>query len=480
MLKDRRRPLTCFLLFILILTIYSVTVYAYEIDESVQVIRVIDGDSFEVSGDEVRLADVSAPEWDEPGGTEATNALSNLISGKTVYLDTDQKSGRGPYGRLIAVVYIIHNSTHHKNVNEALLRLGVVSETDYTNNEFSPSTWALFVRYASTPPPPPPPLPPFISDLTVTPPELELGENVTIGLDVMNPNNQSINYIVTMKIGELTLLVDIELGAYESETVSRTITPDTVGDYNVTVDGITGSFVVVRPPLPAEFVLSELEALPEPGSDIPFETGDFVVLSVLVKNIGETEGTHTVETKVDGETIDTQNVTLAAGRGRHARTYFEALNAGTYQLSVGNLTDTFTVRTPLEPAEFVFSNLQITPRVKIGMSVNISVDVTNVGEEMGFCSFELKLNGRVIESVYLPSFGGVYPDYDQVTATQFFELKRGEGTYEVEVGGLTGSFTVFISEPPFWTSPEFVMGVIAIIICIIAIYVWRLGGFTRA
>ena len=34
------------------------------------------------------------------------------------------------------------------NVNAELLRLGVVSEDDYTNNEFSPSTWSLFVRYA--------------------------------------------------------------------------------------------------------------------------------------------------------------------------------------------------------------------------------------------------------------------------------------------------------------------------------------------
>jgi len=148
MLKDRRRNLTYLLLIILIFQLSSVAIYAFEIDKVVQVTRVIDGDSFEVTGDEVRLADASAPEWNMPGGTEATNALFNLISGKIVYLDTDQKSGRGPHDRLIAVVYIKHNSTHYLNVNAELLRLGVVSEDDYTNNEFSPSTWSLFVRYA--------------------------------------------------------------------------------------------------------------------------------------------------------------------------------------------------------------------------------------------------------------------------------------------------------------------------------------------
>ena len=30
-----------------------------------------------------------------------------------------------------------------------------------------------------------------------------------------------------MRVGELTLLVDVELGAYESKTVSRTMTMDT-------------------------------------------------------------------------------------------------------------------------------------------------------------------------------------------------------------------------------------------------------------
>ena len=106
-----------------------------------------------------------------------------------------------------------------------------------------------------------------------------------------------------------------------------------------------------------------------------------------------------------------------------------------------------------------------------GMSVNISVDVTNVGEEMGGCTVELKVNGHVVNSVEIPPFGG------GVTATQFFELKRGEGYYEVAVNGLTGSFAVFI---PASERAESTMIAIVIIVCIVAISVWRLGGFTRA
>jgi len=124
---------------------YISNFYSIEIDETTYVSHFIDGDSFEIPGDEVRLADVSAPEWNEYGGECATEALYDLLVGQTIYLDTDQKSGRGPYGRLIAVIYVKHDSTHYKNVNKALLNQGVVDLTDYTNNEFNPSSWRLYV-----------------------------------------------------------------------------------------------------------------------------------------------------------------------------------------------------------------------------------------------------------------------------------------------------------------------------------------------
>ena len=137
-----------FIFFLLLTCIFSpliVIAFAWEFDKTSTVTSVIDGDSFKITGDQVRLADVSAPEWDEPGGSVATSALNGLISGKTVYLDTDQKTGRGPYGRLIAVVYVKTSNTQYINVNKALLNQRVVSLTDYTNNESNPSTWTLYV-----------------------------------------------------------------------------------------------------------------------------------------------------------------------------------------------------------------------------------------------------------------------------------------------------------------------------------------------
>ena len=68
------------------------------------VTEVVDGDSFKTKEREVeiRLAEVYAPEADEPGGTAATRELRDLIDGEVVSVD---KVGTS-YGRDVAEVKI--------------------------------------------------------------------------------------------------------------------------------------------------------------------------------------------------------------------------------------------------------------------------------------------------------------------------------------------------------------------------------------
>jgi hypothetical protein len=146
-------------LFILALIAFSfsvIIVNAYEIDVTSRVTNIVDGDTFDIAnGERIRLGDVSAPEVDESGGSQATSVLTNLIDGKKVYLDTDPTRS---YGRLVSVVYIKHNSTHYKNINWVLLQNQYFSLTNYPN-EFNPSSWTKFERYAENPTPPPDPEP---------------------------------------------------------------------------------------------------------------------------------------------------------------------------------------------------------------------------------------------------------------------------------------------------------------------------------
>ena len=327
-----------------------------------------------------------------------------------------------------------------------------------TAHEASGSPIVIAGMHAITPPP----LPPFLSDLTVTPSELEQGDDVTISLDIMNPNNQSITYIVTMRIGELTLLVDVELEAYESKTVSRTLTMGMVGDYSVTVDGMTGSFVV-KPPLipvePAEFVVSELEVQPA-----EVEEGEDVTFSVHVENIGETEGSYIVEFRVDGKIVDTQIVTLAAASGCQAVAYYEAPSAGTYQVSVEDLMKTFMVLEPPKPAEFEVSDLVLIPsEIEPGGTVIISAMVANVGEMVGSYIVELKVDGETVETESVTLAGGTSQSISLTISSE------EEGVHTVEVDGVSGSFTVESPPPkkPIWPTIILIVAVVAVLIYLI-------------
>ena len=77
--------------------------------EEAHVIRVIDGDSLriEVRGIQVecRLLGIDAPEWNQPGGTEAKAFVEEWIAdGGTIDLEYDKKR-YGKYGRLLAWIW---------------------------------------------------------------------------------------------------------------------------------------------------------------------------------------------------------------------------------------------------------------------------------------------------------------------------------------------------------------------------------------
>ncbi|MDD5590810.1 MAG: hypothetical protein PHY18_02660 [Dehalococcoidales bacterium] len=92
---------------------------------------------------------------------------------------------------------------------------------------------------------------------------------------------------------------------------------------------------------------------------------------------------------------------------------------------------------PVTPVAFTSSSLSVTPpEVRPGAAVTISALLTNPGETEGSDTVTLKINGIVAETREVSLAGKAF---QMVT---FTTSQSAAGTYEVEVNGLTGSFTV--------------------------------------
>jgi micrococcal nuclease len=86
----------------------------------VKVIRVIDGDTFEIeNGDKVRMIGIDAPELKDNEGLESKDYLEFLIKNKYVSLLKDEKNNNKDfYGRLLRYVYLDDSDINLKMIEE--------------------------------------------------------------------------------------------------------------------------------------------------------------------------------------------------------------------------------------------------------------------------------------------------------------------------------------------------------------------------
>ena len=103
-------------LIILYLSIFPKISLADYPDGYYQVRRVVDGRIFELTdGKRVRLIGIDTPEVGDTCSSQATNQLSSLIGGESVYLERDV-SETDAYGRLLRYVYVNGTFVNYKLV----------------------------------------------------------------------------------------------------------------------------------------------------------------------------------------------------------------------------------------------------------------------------------------------------------------------------------------------------------------------------
>jgi len=110
---------------------------------------------------------------------------------------------------------------------------------------FTVLTFTLIASASAQPPIPTPPLPPIFSNFSITPTEIQLGDYIIISFVIENTNNRSITWMSTNRIGDITQIIEIELENYESKIIWYRIIPHAAGEYDVWIDGHTGTFRVI-------------------------------------------------------------------------------------------------------------------------------------------------------------------------------------------------------------------------------------------
>jgi len=277
-----------------------------------------------------------------------------------------------------------------------------------------------------------------VTDLILDYDWVQVGEPVQISVKVTNIGDQSGNYTVTLAIDDVPITTKtVQLSAAETTTLFFTAADLTLGNHTVAIGDLAASIRVTSeaPIRPAKLQLTNLVT-----SRKEARIGDPVTVSATATNIGDLAGEFSLSLFVNDEKRETKVVQLDSGET--ATVEFEVAEdaEGDYAVTLGDLTTSFRVSSdapPIKPAEFQVTDLTVNPpAVMVDEIVEISVKVTNVGEASGSYTVNLKIDDTIRETKDVALSGG---------ATEVIEFEVTEtnaGTYNVEIDGLAGSFTV--------------------------------------
>jgi len=308
-----------------------------------------------------------------------------------------------------------------------------------------------------------------LGNLTVDPPIMEPGENVTISIEIQNVGDAPGNYTLSFQLnGALKEHKIIFLNEHAKTTVSFIVTTDIIGTHFIEIDNLKNNFTVTTAPTPAEFEISNISVSPT-----YVESGDTVIFSVLVSNVGEEPGNYTVNLKVSGTSEEMRTITLPGDAS--VPVIFEVMRnvSKTYPVEINGLHGSFTVVSTPTPAKFIVTDLEIFPEeVSPGEMIRISVSILNSGEETGNYTIGLMIDGSIKDSSSVTLNGGA------TTSVNFFVSSTEEGTHTVEVEHLTSGFMISTlpddEDKPLINFQTLVISVILLIILLTVLYYVKL------
>ncbi|HWR25883.1 MAG TPA: S-layer protein domain-containing protein [Methanosarcina sp.] len=177
---------------------------------------------------------------------------------------------------------------------------------------------------------------------------------------------------------------------------------------------------------------------------------------------------------IGGDPIEGANVSINGKvfdkTGSDGKMTYKADKNGTFRVGVakeGFQNQSIDVNVRNFEAIYEFSNLVIDPiEVSAGKNTTISVNVNNTGNAAGNNSVELLVNGNVTDSKVVPL------DVGKNTTVTFEHGEEVPGSYKVEVGGETATYTVTEKSSLIW----YVLGAFILLIIGGAAYYFTKGG----
>jgi hypothetical protein len=266
-----------------------------------------------------------------------------------------------------------------------------------------------------------------VTSLGVSRAEAGIGEPIVVSATATNLGDVAGNFTLELFVNdEEREERDFQLGSGETETVQFEVVEESEGDYVVKVGTLTKSFKITseaQAAKPAEFQVTGLMIFPD-----SVQSGETVVISASVTNVGEESGNYTVRLTIDGVERETKEVTLVGGESKVVEFGVTETSAGTHTVAVGIQSGSLIVENLAPASENVeIKTIKTSPyEVWEGDTVTITTKANNLVD------MPSTLQVRVLVA------GEVY-------TTKGFELAAGASNVTIEltiVAGAEGGYPV--------------------------------------
>lgn len=203
------------------------------------------------------------------------------------------------------------------------------------------------------------------SDLLISPTEVEINQPVTISVNVTNIGAEAGSYTVNLLVDDESIEnKTVQLSGAESAIVDFMVYTVAEGSHPVQIDDLTGSFIAVAPPPPADgdggepgsVELSSLKINPKEGWP-----GVAAAISVEAKNSGSSAQRTSASLYVGSTLIETKDITVPSGLTIMVRFSWTPSSEGTFSVRVSLPDDYLSVNYKVVPSGYHTLSVDIYP-----------------------------------------------------------------------------------------------------------------------